>query len=229
MLLSGCGMLTPLKKPEIGPAGKPVESKPNPPFTQRFISPPGELYDLEETAGVIFEGIIKNNWQQAKVGLSTLEKQWPQVKLLIGDKKGVTTGNEALEKLTTAIAENKTIESYESLNKFMASMSDIGKSYKLSPISDIIGVGNSIRNVSFYVENNDWPKAIAKMKELDSTWGQAKPNLESIGILSKITTTHSIVKQMKDAVDAGNKGSVEEHIADINESIGYIREYYRGK
>jgi len=229
LLLSGCNMFSPLKKPEIGPAGTPVETKANPPFTQRFISPPEELYDLEATAGVIFEGIIKNNWQQAEAGLSTLEKLWPQTKTLIGDKKGVNAGNEALEKLTIAIAGKKNTDSYESLTKFMASISDIGKSYKLSPLSDIIGVSNSIRTVSFYVENNDWPKAIAKMKELDSTWGQVKPNLESVGIFNKITATHSIVKQMKDAVDAENKGSVEEHVANINESMGYIREYYRGK
>lgn len=229
LLLSGCNMFTPLKKPEIGPAGTPVQTKANPPFTQRFISPPGKLYDLEATAGVIFEGIIKNNWQQAETGLRTLETLWSQTKALIGDKKGVNAGSEALEKLTAAIANKNSLDSYESLNKFMASISDIGKSYKLSPLSDIIVVGNSIRNVNYYVENNDWPKAIAKMKELDSTWGQAKPSLESVGIFSKITTTHSIVKQMKDAVDAGNKGSVEEHIAYINESMGYIREYYRGK
>ena len=229
LLLSGCNMFHPLKKPEIGPAGAPVETKENPPFTQRFISPPGELYDLEATAGVIFEGIVKNNWQQATTGLSTLDKLWHQAKILIGDKKGVTAGNQALEQLTTAIERKKSLDSYESLTKFMASMSDIGKSYKLSPLSDIIGVGNSIRAVSFYVENNDWPKSAAKMKELDSTWGQAKPNLESVGVLNKITTTHSIIKQMKDAIDAENKNVVEEHVANINENMGYIREYYRGQ
>lgn len=229
LLLSGCSMLSPLKKPEIGPAGTPVETKANPPFTQRFIAPPVELYDLEATAGVIFEGINKNNWQQAETGLNTLKELWPQTKSLIGDKKGVSGGNEALDKLTIAIVGKKSVDSYESLNKFMASISDIGKSYKLSPLADIIEVGNSLRTVSFYVENNDWPTASAKMKELDSTWGQAKPNLESVGILNKITTTHSIIKQMKDAVDAKNKSAIEEDVANINESMGYIREYYRGK
>ena len=229
LLLSGCNMFMPLKKPEIGPAGTPVQTKANPPFTERFTAPPGELYDLEATAGVIFEGIVKNNWQQAEAGLSTLQKLWPQTISLIGDKKGVSEGNEVLEKLAVAIRGKKNLDSYEALNKFMASMSDVGKSYKLSPLADIISVGNSIRTVSFYVESNDWPTAIAKMKELDSTWGQAKPNLESVGIFSKITVTHSTVKQMKDAVDAQNKGAVEEDIANLNESMGYIREYYRGK
>lgn len=42
LLLTGCGYLSgllsePAPKPEIGPAGKPVESKPNPPFIERFF------------------------------------------------------------------------------------------------------------------------------------------------------------------------------------------------
>lgn len=229
LLLTGCGMLGAANKPEIGPAGAPVETKPNPPLTQRFMSPPGELYDLEATAGVIFEGIIKNNWQQAETGLSTLRKLWPNAKQLIGDKKGVKDADEALDKLTIGVEGKSNTDSYESLTKFMGGISDIGKSYKLSPVSDIIGVGNAIRTVYFYAEANDWQKAKGKIKELDSVWGQAKPTLESVGILDKVTTTHSIVKQMKDAVEAENKGSIKEHIANINENMGYIREYYRGK
>jgi len=222
-------MLGAMRKPEVGPAGTPVETKPNPPLTQRFMSPPGELSDIEATAGVIFEGIIKNNWLQAETGLNTLSELWPRTKTLIGDKKGVKGANEALESLIIGISNKKSTDSYESLTKFMGSLSDIGKSYKLSPLSDIIAVGNAIRTVNFYVEANDWHKATAKMKELDNTWGQAKPNMESVGILSKITTTHSIIKQMKDAVEAEDKGSIKEHLANINESMGYIREYYRGK
>ncbi|MBC8016860.1 MAG: hypothetical protein H7X79_14135 [Sporomusaceae bacterium] len=229
LLLNGCGMLGVAKKPEVGPAGAPVETKPNPPLTQRFISPPGELSDLEATAGVIFEGIIKNNWLQAETGLNTLSELWPRTKALIGDKKGVKDADEALEKLKLGIHERKSTDSHESLAKFMGSMSDIGKSYKLSPISDVIGVGNAIRTVYFYVESNDWLKAKAKMKELDGVWGQAKPNMETFGILKKVTITHSIIKQMKDAVEAENKGSIKEHIATINENMGYIRDYYRGK
>lgn len=229
LLVSGCGILNSASKPEIGPAGSPVDTKANPPFTQRFMSPPRDFYDLEATSGLIFEGIVKNNWPQAEAGLKTLGSSWYKVKSLIGDKKGVSSANEALEKLKITISEKKNMDSYENLTKFMGSIGEIGKSYKLSPLSDIIGVGNSIRSVSFYVANDDWDKAAAKMKELDNTWGQAKPSLESVGIFSKITTTHSIVKQMKDAIDAENKGSVDEHIANINESMGYIREYYRNK
>lgn len=229
LLLNGCGMLNSAKKPEIGPAGAPMDAKTNPPFTQRFISPPGELYDLEAIAGLIFESIVKSNWSQAETSLNTLGNSWSQAKNLIGDKKGVTDANEALEKLALTIRSKKSLDSYENLTKFMASIGDIGKSYKLSPLSDIISVGNSIRTVSFYVANNDWRRAAAKMKELDSTWSQAKPSMESVGIFAKITTTHSIIKQMKDAIDAENKGSVEEKIANINESMGYIREFYYNK
>ncbi|WP_378955538.1 hypothetical protein [Pelosinus sp. sgz500959] len=229
LLLNGCSMLISANKPEIGPAGTPVATKANPPFIQRFMSPPVELYDLEATAGVIFEGIIKNNWSQVESGLKNLSTLWSQAKNLIGDKKGVKAADEAIEKLTITVSEKKNIDSYENLTKFMAGIGEIGKSYKLSPLSDIIGVGNSIRTVSFYVANNDWHSTTAKMKELDNTWGQAKPSMESVGIFGRITTTHSIVKQMKDAVDAENKGSVEEHLANINESMGYIRDYYRNK
>lgn len=229
LMLNGCSMLTPAKKPDIGPAGTPIAEKNNPPFTQRFMSPPLELYDLEATAGLIFEGIIKTNWSQAEAGLKTLDSLWSQGKSLIGDKKGVKNGNEALEKLKSAISEKKSMDSYENLTKFMASVEEIGKSYKLSPLPDIIGVGNSIRTVSFYVTNEDWKKAAAKMKELDSVWSQAKPSMESVGLFAKITTTHSTVKQMKEAIDAENKGSLEEHITKLNESMGYIREYYRNK
>jgi len=231
LLLSGCNMFTPVKKPEIGPTGSPIEAeiKPNPPLTQRFISPPGELYDLEATAGVIFQGINKGDWLQVESGLTTLQTLWPQVKNLTGDKKGIKNADEAFTQLITNITEKKSTESYESLNKFMASVSDVGKSYKLSPLSDIVGVGNTLRNVSFYVHDKAWDKAKAKVKELEGAWGQAKPSMEKVGILSEVTKTHTAVKQLKDAVDAENQGSAEEQITNINESMGTIREYYHGK
>ncbi len=229
LLANGCGILSPAKKPEVGPVGIPINTKANPPFTQRFMTPPGELYDLEAAAGLIFEGIIKNNWSQAEANFKTLYDSWLQAKNLIGDKKGVKDADEALEKLATTIQQQKSMDSYENLTKFMASIGEIGKSYKLSPLSDIISVANSIRTVSFYVANNDWRKAGAKMKELDNTWSQAKPSIESVGVFGKITTAHSVVKQLKDAIETENKASVEEHIANINESMGYIREYYHNK
>lgn len=229
LLLSGCNMFTPAKKPDIGPAGNPVEAKPNPPFTQRFASPPGGLYDLEATAGVIFQGINKKDWLEVESGLKTLQILWPQVKSITGNKKGIKEADEALTQLVTNVAEKKNTESYESLNKFMISISDVGKSYKLSPLSDIVAIGNTIRNVSFFVHDQAWDKAKAKVKELEGAWGQAKPSMEKVGILGEVTKTHTAVKQLKDAVDAENKGSAEEQISNINESLGTIRQYYYGK
>ncbi|SMC58254.1 DUF4363 family protein [Sporomusa malonica] len=228
--LSGCGLLAgPAPKPDIGPAGKPVDSKPNPPFIERFYSAPTELYDLEATAGVVFEGINKEDWAQAQAGLNNLQTLWEQAKAAVGDKKGVKEADEAMGKLKTAINGQKITDSYESLIKFMGSVSDIGKSYKLSPVADIISVSNAIRNVSFYVEDKDWKKAAAKVKELQGTWEQVKPSMEQIGILGEITKVHSTVNQMKDSVNAENKGSFMEQQANINESMGRVREFFRGK
>ncbi|WP_371369386.1 hypothetical protein SRRS_25760 [Sporomusa rhizae] len=229
-LMSGCSLLSgPAAKPEVGPAGKPVESKPNPPFLERLYSAPVELYDLEATAGVVFEGINKENWNQAQESIANLQNLWQQAKVSVGEKKGVKEGDEAITKLTAAINDKKATESYESLIKFMGSVGDIGKSYKLSPISDIIAVGNAIRNVSFYVEDKDWQKAASKVKELQGTWGQVKPSMEQVGILGEITKTHALVNQMRDAVNAENKGSFLDLQANINESMGRIRNFFRGK
>lgn len=230
LLLNGCGALSgPAPKPEIGPAGKPVETKPNPPFMERFFSAPAELYDLEATAGVVFEGINKEEWPQAQAGVVNLQSLWQQAKAAVGDKKGVKEADAAMEKLTTAINDKKITEAYESLNKFMGSVGDVGKSYKLSPIADIIAVSNGIRNVSFFVEDKNWGKAATKIKELQGTWEKVKPGMEKLGVLGEITRTHAIVNQMKDAVNAENKGAFQEQQANINESMGRIREFFRGK
>lgn len=228
-LAAGCGLMGPAKKPEVGPAGKPVEAKPNPPVMERFTSAPVQLYDLEATAGVVFEGINKENWPQAEAGLYNLQTLWQQAKEAVGDKKGVKDGDEAIGKLATSIMDKKITASYENLNKFMGSVSDIGKSYKLSPVSDLIAVGNGVRNVSFYVADKNWSKAASNVKGLEDTWNSAKPAMEQFGILGAVITTHSRVKQLKDAVNAESKGAVEEHVANLNESLGKIREFYRGK
>lgn len=229
ILLSGCTMLQTSKKSDVGPIGTFAAERENPPLSERFMSPPSELYDLETATGVVFEGIMKNDWLQASTGVQTLQKLWPQAKALVGDKKGVSEASTALEELTTSVSGKKDLESYESLNTFMASISNIGKSYKLSPISDIIGVDNAIRRVAFYVTIDDWHKAATKMKELDNTWGQAKPSMEGLGMWGKVTATHSIIKQMKDAVDAENKASFKSDIARLNENMADISDYYRGK
>ena len=228
-ILSGCGMFTPAPKPDIGPAGKPVESKPNPPVVERFQAAPVEMYDLEALAGAVFEGASKENWPHAQGNFEQLRSTWEQIKVAVGDKKGVKEADEALEKLTAAISAKQSKESFENLIKFMASASDVGKSYKLSPIADIVSIGNSIRNVSFYVEEKEWTKSASKMKELEGTWKHSKPALEQVGILSETTKIHSRVNQLKDAVIAESQGASQEHIASLNESMSIIRQYYRGK
>jgi hypothetical protein len=227
LLLAGCA--SPLKKPDIGPTGRPAESKPNPPILERFHSAPDQLYDLEAIAGATFEGINKENWPKAEEGLNNLRNTWEESKKLVGDKKGVNEADEALTKLSTNIESQQATAAYLSLNHFMSSVSDIGKSYKLSPLSDIVTISNSLRDVSFYVEDNNWLKASAKAKELDDTWSQAKPALEQFGILSEVTKTHAAVKQLRDAVGAENKGKASEQLTNLNSSMGTIRDYYRGK
>lgn len=228
-LISGCAAFTPAPKPEVGPTGKPVESKPNPPLMERFQSPPAQLYDLEATAGVIFEGFTTEKWDQAQRGLATLQTTWQQAKPLLGEKKGVKEADEALDKLNGAIAAKELTSSYENLGKFMGSISDIGKSFKLSPLADIVAVGNAARNVGFYVDDKDWSKAASKVKELQGTWQQVKPSMEQVGILGELTKTHSDIKQLKDAVNAENNASVKENLAKINESMGQIRQFYYGR
>ncbi len=56
-----------------------------------------------------------------------------------------------------------------------------------------------------------------------------KPAMEQVGILGEVTKVHSAVKQTKDSVEAENQGGTEDHLRDLNKSIGKIREYYRGK
>jgi hypothetical protein len=226
---AGCGFMSPAKKPDIGPAGKPPDAKPNPPVMERFTAAPAQLYDLEAIAGTVFEGVNKENWQQAEAGLYNLQAVWQQAKDAAGDKKGVKDADEALGKLAASVLDKKITASYENLNKFMGSVGDVGKSYKLSPVANIIAVGNAVRSVSFYVADKNWSKAASKVKGLEDTWNNAKPTMEQIGILGAVTTSHAYVKQLKDAVNAESQGAAEEQVSNLNESLGKIREYYRGK
>jgi hypothetical protein len=226
--LPGCSWWTPAKKPDIGPAGKP-EYKSNPPLTERFKSPPYQLYDLETTASILFDGLNSESWDQAQTGLQQLQAIWQEISPQLGDEKNVNKANENLSKLATGVGGKKITASYEALNGFMGSIGDIGQNFKLSPLSDIISISNKLRNVSFYVEEKNWTKAASKAQELDDSWGQVKPSVESIGILGEVTRTHSYIKQLKDAVNAENKGAAESHIKSLNDSMGSIREHYRGK
>lgn len=226
---TGCGLSRPAPKPDFGPAGKPAEAKPNPPLLSRFATAPVELYDLEAGAGAVFEGLNKGDWQQAENNARKMYDLWQQAKQKIGDMKGVADGDKALDKLQAAVAAKKVTASYENLNKFMSTAADIGKNYKLSPITDIIGLGNAVRAVAFYVEDKDWSKAAAKAQALENAWGQFKPSLEQPGILGEVTKSHAYITQIKDAVNGENKDTAQEQITNLNESMGRIREYYKGK
>lgn len=225
----GCSMMEPAKKPEPGPVGTTNVTNTNPPLLQRFESPPSELYDIETIAGTVFEGIIKENWPTAEAGYNNLAVLWQQTKALTGDKKGVKEADESLASLANSIKNRQSVSSYEDLNKFAASISDIGKSYKLSPLSDIIVIDNTIRNVSFYVEQKDWKKSTVKAKELNDTWNSLKPSLEQMGILSEVTKAHSLINQIKGSVNAEDKGAYLEQSNKLNESMGHIRDFFRGK
>ena len=124
LLASGCNGPT----PDIGPTGKPPESKANPPFWERFQAPPAQLYDLEAIAGATFAGINNQDWPQAKTELYNLILTWQEGKPLIGEKKGVDEADKALAKLVAAINNQEAPDAYENLNEFMAGISDIGKS-----------------------------------------------------------------------------------------------------
>lgn len=229
LLAGGCSLQQPAPKPDFGPAGKPADAKPNPPLITRFTTAPPELYDLEALAGAVFEGINKGNWDQAENNAQKMYDLWQQTKQKVGDMKGVSDGDKAMDRMIAAVAAKKVTSSYDNLSKFMNVASDIGKNYKLSPITDIIGLGNAVRAVAFYADDQDWRKAAVKTKALENAWGQFKTSLEQPGILGEVTKTHSYITQIKDAVNGENKDAVKEQIANINESMGYIREYYKGQ
>jgi len=226
MLSTGCGLTA--NQTDSGPTGKLTKTKPNKPIIELLSPAPAKLYDLETIAGLTFEGINKENWAQTEEGLANLVSSWQETKLSVGDEKTVALGDEALNKLSTAITEKQVTASYENLNKFMATISDIAKLHKLSPLADIITIGNAVRSTSFYVEEKNWSKASVKVKALDTTWKQSKPGLEKFGIIGEITKTHSYINQIKDAINEENKGNADDKLTDINSSIAQIREYYRG-
>lgn len=229
--IAGCSAIAPpAPKPNAtGPTGMAKDSTPRPPVMQSFKNAPAGLYDLEQISGITFEHINKENWDAAQQTLYNLSQTWQEVKPLVAEKKGVKEADEAYTKLTEAITQKQVINSYKQLNSFMGSISDIAKSYKLSPLSNIIAISNSMRNVAFYIEDNNWSKAASKVKELENSWEQLKPGLEQVGILGEITKTHSLVKQLKDAVNAENKSACDEHLADLNRSMSNIRDFYKGR
>jgi hypothetical protein len=231
LLATGCYTVPPAQKPDIGPgpAGKPAAVKPNPPFFQRFLPPPPQLYDLETTAGKIFSSLTVNDWQQVDEGISTFQSTWEKTKTLTGAKKGVADAQKNMEELKEVAAQRNSKKTYQALNKTMYSVEEIAKSYKLSPLSDLIAVGISLRRVSYYVETDNWKKASAKMKELEGVWHQAKPSLEQVGILGELTKAHGTILKLKDAIDAEDRNAFEEEKSKINESLIHIRQFYHGR
>jgi hypothetical protein len=217
------------KKPEIGPTGSGEAAKTNPPFFERFDKPPSQLSALEELSGTLFESIINNDWEQAGIQMTSLRNVWEESKPQVGDKKGLKEADEAIQKVSDAVNKQAPFDSYEMLNQFLAAVSDIAKSYKLSPLSDILLIGNAARNVGYYVATKDWTTATKKITELEGTWLQVKPSMEQFGILSEVTKAHGTIKSLKDAIAGENQGSAENQLKLLNESLGNIREFYKNK
>ncbi len=223
----GCGLVSPAKKPNVGPIGQIKEEKIHKNIFEQLKSPPPELFDLEQIAGVIFAGINTEEWSQAQSYLPLLHERWNKVKTTIVDKESISKNDKALAALNSAINNKQISESHKSLEQFMGGLNDIAKEYKLSPLPDIIAIGGKLRNVSFFVAEKDWQKASLKVKELEDSWEQMKPGLEQVGIMGEITKIHSSIKQLKDAINAENKAGADEHLNKTNESISRVINFYR--
>lgn len=79
------------------------------------------------------------------------------------------------------------------------------------------------------VNAGEWKKAAAKSQELQGVWKQSKPALGKIGILPEVTRLHSYIKQLKDQIEAENSEAIEDTNRKINDSLGKIINYYKGK
>lgn len=229
LMISGCTLGTAEKKPEIGPTGSGPLTLPNPPFLQRFQSPPATLYDLDALAGQIYEAFAKNNSQQEMQLITDLANVWTATEPQLGDKKGVPEAKEALKKLQESVSNSSFETKVDNLNQFMGKVSEIGQSYKLSPVADLIATSNNVRILAYYVDQKDWLKAGAKAQQLENSWEQIKPGLEKFGVLSEITASHGIIKGLRDSVAAEDKDGSEGKIKQLNDHLGKIRDYYRSK
>lgn len=227
----GCGLAAPAQKPEppTGPAGKGSDTKHILPLIEQLKAPPAQLYDLEQTAGSLFEGLNKGNWPQAEAALTALQHLWSQARPQVEGKKGIADADKAMVQLAEAVAGKKSIAAYENLNKFIGGINTIGKSYKLSPLADLLLISNAVRDASFYIEDRNWLKASAKARQLDDTWKEAKPVLEQAGILGEVIRTHLNIAKLRDAVAAENKAACDEILQEINLGLATIRDFYRGQ
>lgn len=226
-LATACSPLSPAKKPEVGPAGYSETVDSPSPFWQKFEKPPLAMYDLDTIAGALFENLKQHRWDEVNNQLTLLQQTWLDIRQAIGNSKGTQETDEALEKLTAAVTERNTTKTHEALNGFIAGAGETAKAFKLSPLTDLLLIGNAVRDVNFYVLDKDWSKAAAKALGLESTWEQNKPSLEQIGILSEITEAHSSIKAIRDAVSAENEGSATGLIKKLNKNLANIREFYK--
>lgn len=184
---------------------------------------PTKLYDMEGLAGNIFEGILSRDWNTASENLSRLVTAWTEAKTIIEDPSAILQSEEILSLLISAVQARNPDLSQTELNDFMYKISDIGKNYKLSPLSDIISINNAGRDLRYAVENKNWVTAAAKVKELQNTWSRAKTNLERFGILGEITQTHNSIDQMKNSVEEENRTTFLERFQKFNEGMTHIR------
>ena len=228
--ISACGLLSsPAPKlEESGPAGQ-IPPKQESPFLAKLQSPPKEIYELEKSAGLLFEAVRKQDWLQAQQNFFRMRTAWQDAKPILVSQDGMEEATSSLEKLSQSLSAGKIPEACQNLHNFMAGIAKISQNYQLSPSSDIINIGNALREVSFYVGSEDWGKAEVKLKALESVWGQSKPALEKVGVLAQLTKTHSLLTQIKDAINAENKEAFLERAADMNSSLGQIRDFYEGK
>ena len=229
-ILSGCGR-SPLAKPDTNG----MERNSN--FSSASNN---ELYSLEESADKLHSAIIKKDWANAQRSYAELRKDWNKVKR-VADERRTAEGNIALNKdfnrrkieandnlnkLSNSINAQKISASNENLNEFMTNVSKLGKDYKLSPVSDVIGIGVVLRDIEFHIRSNDWEKAEVKSKELENMWNQSKPTLEHAGISGEVVRLHSIINQTKSAVNVENRRVALEHLSNAKESLGKIRKFY---
>lgn len=228
LLTTGCAAFPDSFKQTIsGPTGEISDIKPRSIYHEH---PPREFYDLEKSSGMIFQFIQTEKWPDAEAEFQQLKTTWLTLSKSLVDNNTLTASPESkISALSNSIQERKVTQSLENINQFMGSISDISKTYKISPVTDIIMLGNSLRNISAYASIKDWSNLEKKTKELENMWHDAKPGVEQVGIISESTKIHASINRLKDAIDSENIAQVTEEIHKINESLAKIRIFYYGK
>jgi hypothetical protein len=212
VILSGYGFLSyPYPKMETDEQGAPK----NRAHSEMFLSAPNEIYDIDNSAGQLYETISRREWADSRQYFGELKEIWKNVNERFSE--GGTTrdrGDARLNKLSESITAGDAYSSHENLNSFMRIVSKTSENYKLSPVSDIISVGVVLRDAGFYTQEENWDKAAAVSEELDHVWNQSKPTLEHMGVLREVTKLHSIMNKIKDEMETENKDAALDHISD---------------